>query len=248
MSIETRIHHRKPSVKRNGIRTNRSSFARLSPLFLGCFFFVGCGDEPQTEVPPTELTSIAEARALPLGKVAKVEGFVTVEPGTFASATGEVGFALQDDTAGLYVRLDEPLQAAVGAHVRVEGTLGDMSKLTTLISDPTRVDVLSGSSVLAPKDVKTGEVNESTEGLLVRVAGKVTKALVDDRPYGMKVYVDDGSGEVQIFVHLVGADATPLIDTSKLGVDQAVEVTGFSMQYETTYEISPRAAADLVLK
>lgn len=229
-------------------RTKRSTFLRLSPVFFGCFVLAGCGDDTQSQTPPATVTSIAEARALPLGKTAKVEGFVTAPPGTFASATGEVGFALQDDTAGIYVSLAEPLEAPIGAHVRVEGTLADMSKQTTLNSDPTRVELRSGSSVLAPKDVKTGEVNESTEGLLVRVSGKVTKAPVDDKPYGVKVYMDDGSGEVQIFVHLLGAEATPLIDTSKLVVDQAVEVMGFSTQYEATYEIAPRTAADLVLK
>jgi hypothetical protein len=86
-------------------------------------------------------------------------------------------------------------------------------------------------------------VGEAVEGQLVHVSGAVTRAVEDDQPYGFKVYIDDGSGEVQVFVHIVGAE--PVVDVASLLVDQPIEVTGLAAQYEDTYEIAPREAADL---
>jgi hypothetical protein len=54
---------------------------------------------------------IAQARALPLGTVVTVEGSVTVPSGTLVSAGPEdLGFAMQDSTAGIYVSVDTDLQ------------------------------------------------------------------------------------------------------------------------------------------
>ncbi len=97
---------------------------------------------------------------------------------------------------------------------------------------------------MARRDVTTGGVGEPVEGLLVRVGGRVTKAVEDDQPYGFKVYIDDGSGEIQVFVHIV--DGQPVIDTASLAVDQDITVTGLAAQYEATYEVAPRSAGDLV--
>src|SRR5690349_10320763 len=68
-------------------------------------------------------STIAEARALAAGETATVEGFVTVAPGTFNSATGEQGFAIQDDGAGVYVSLTDLLDLPLDQHVRVTGKL-----------------------------------------------------------------------------------------------------------------------------
>jgi hypothetical protein len=61
----------------------------------------------EESLPPNqeEGVTIAEARALSVGTSTTVEGFVTVAPGTFNSATGDQGFALQDKTGGIYVTL-----------------------------------------------------------------------------------------------------------------------------------------------
>ena len=48
--------------------------------------------------------------------------------------------------------------------------------------------------------MNTGSANDTTEGRLVVVEGVITQAVSSDLPYGYKFYVDDGSGEIQIFV------------------------------------------------
>lgn len=207
----------------------------------------GCSDElPKSEVlPPPDVVSIAEARALPANEYTQVEGFVSVPPGTFVTATGDFGFAIQDDTGGIYISLYDELKILIGAKVRVIGQIQQVSKQTVLVTNATGPEILQGVEKVMPKDVATGDVGESTEGQLVRVKGTVSNAIVEDKPYGIKAYVDDGSGEVEVYVCFAGDK--PLIDTTKLVKGTAVEITGFSQQYLDRYEIAPRGAADLVL-
>jgi len=218
-------------------------FPRYAPILLALSLStlaVGCGDpeeNPPVEQPEVKSIPIAEARALPAGSQAKVEGFVTVVTGTFNSSTSEMGLAIQDDTAGIYVSLPESVTAGLGAKVTVTGKLAQMTQLTVIEAAPEDV---------APKDLKTGAVDESNEGLLVRLTGQVTQAVKDDQPYGYNVFVDDGSGEVQVFVSIVGG--APVIDTPSIMMGQTIEVTGLSGQYEATREVLPRMASDLVSK
>src|SRR5688572_11342891 len=55
--------------------------------------------------PPRRVVSIAEARALPAGTEVTVEGSITSPPGAFKSSKLDDGFALQDRSGGIYVRV-----------------------------------------------------------------------------------------------------------------------------------------------
>jgi hypothetical protein len=174
-----------------------------------------------------------------------VEGYVTVAPGTFTSATGEAGFALADDTGGLYISAMDRVALPVDAHVRVTGVMGQLHQLRVVETTAAAgVTLLTGTRTVAPMAVATGGVDESVEGRLVSVSGTLTREIVDDAPYGLKVYIDDGSGEVQVFVHLVGG--VGVVDTAGLTLGSSIAVVGLAAQYETTYEVAPRVAADLV--
>ena len=188
--------------------------------------------------------TISEARALAEGEAATVEGFVTVAPGTFNSATGDQGFAIQDDTAGVYVGLPDLLDLPLDQKVRVTGKFSQIAQQTVLAASKADVNAIEGeTNVILPVDVMTGSVMEPVEGMLIQVSGKVTQAVVDDAPYGVKVFIDDGSGETQVFVHLKGG--APLVETASLMLDQSIEVVGVGAQYETAYEVLPRKADDL---
>ncbi|HWN69409.1 MAG TPA: hypothetical protein VNM90_17330, partial [Haliangium sp.] len=225
-----------------------SSFHRvraswLATLAAACVALVACGDDdgttppdaappdatpatPPDAAPPdaapadaTPAQTIAEARAQADGATVTVEGYVTVAPGTFNSATGEQGFAIQDATGGVYVKMTEKLTFALDAKVRVTGTLGQMSQLRVIEAATADVSTLAGTMTIAAATVTTGAVNEDVEGELVKVSGSVTR-IEDDPPYGIKVFIDDGSGEVQVFVHLV--EDVGVVDTAGLAVDDAI--------------------------
>lgn len=110
-------------------------------------------------------------------------------------------------------------------------------------SSPSDIDLHGAGPKVAPRFVTTGGVNESTEGLLVQVVGMVTQPVADDTPYGYKLFVDDGSGEITIFINIETG-----IDVSGFAVGQTVSVTGFSGQFDDHYEIDPRFPADIVVQ
>lgn len=218
------------------VRSLRSNSSWL-PLVLGAALTLvlpACG---------TSSTAISEARAKATGTEVTVEGTVTVAPGDFASATGEQGFALQDSSGGIYVTMTDKQSFGLGAKVRVTGTLDEMNMLRDLKAEPAQVELLSGTGQVTPKSVGTGAVNESVEGQLIKVSGKVSQTFQDDSPYGYKLYINDGSGEIQIFAHIsAGFDKAAL---QALTMNQQITVVGFTSQFNTTYEVAPRQPSDL---
>jgi uncharacterized protein YdeI (BOF family) len=188
-------------------------------------------------------TPISEARGLATGSKVTIEGSVTVAPGTFVSAMSDEGFALQDSSGGIYVKLAQKLGFGLEARVRVTGTLDEQNKLRILKAEPADVQTLQGTGQVSPRNVSTSGVNESVEGSLVRVTGNVSQTFQDDAPYGYKLYINDGSGEVQVFVHVsAGFDKSAL---QALPLGQRITVVGLAAQYETTYEVAPRQPSDL---
>jgi hypothetical protein len=187
------------------------------------------------------VVSIAQARTLPPGTVVTVRGTATTPSGAFESSFFDKGFAIQDRGAGIYVSVPVDLNITPRAKVRVTGTLRDSFGLLILVPhDPATVRVHGKGPKIHPKPLATGAVNEATEGLLVRVVARITQPPVSDLPYGFKFFVDDGSGELTIFVNTqTGIDLTGLV------AGQRVSVTGFSSQFDTHYEIDPRFQADI---
>lgn len=59
---------------------------------------------------------------------------------------------------------------------------------------------------------------------------------MNDLPFGFIIIVNDGSGEVNVFVA-----ASTGIDVSGLSQGDAIEVTGFSGQFADHFEVDPRA-------
>ncbi len=213
---------------------------RSSLFALGLLVAFVAGCQPEEPTPP----SISDARMGANDETVTIEGFVSVAPGTFVSAMGDEGFAVQDATGGIYVKVAQKLDFGLGSKVRVTGTLGEQNQLRILTAEPASVVKQTGSQQVAPKDVSTGGVNELVEGSLVKVTGNITRTFQDDSPYGYKLYIDDGSGEVQVFVHVsAGFDPQAL---RALTAGQRLTVTGLAAQYESTYEVAPRQPSDLV--
>ena len=124
--------------------------------------------------------------------------------------------------------------------MRISGkiTLPDNKQIAI---DPVSIIALGSAAVPAPLLVKTGVVGPATEGRLIMVEGKLIAAAEDDQPWGWKLYLDDGSGELLVFV----ATATR-IDVNPLRAGQSLRVTGFSGRYEQHTELLPRGASDIV--
>ena len=185
--------------------------------------------------------SIADARDLPLGTVVTIDGSVTVPSGAFSSSTFDQGFAIQDRTGGIYVSTPDNLGFGLRQQVRVTGTLADtvLPGLLVLV-DVTATKAHGRGPKVQPLPVATGDVNESTEGSLVRITGTITQPIINDLPFGFIIIVNDGSGEINVFVC-----ASTGIDVSGLSQGQTIEVTGFSGQFADHFEVDPRVQSDI---
>ncbi len=181
--------------------------------------------------------SIAEARASQEGTVVIVTGTVTVPSGAFASSLS-TGFAIQDETAGIYV-LDAAHDFALGERLRVTGRRGVEFDQVNLHLES--VEKLPGPGRVEARPVRTGRVGAAEEGFLIRAEGRIER-VEDDAPYGYKLFIDDGSGALQVFIDA----STELIeDVSRWKPADKIHVTGFAGRYETVREIMPRVLSDM---
>jgi len=178
---------------------------------------------------------IADARRLPLGEVVTVEGSVSV-----ASGIIDAGFAVQEGSGGIYVDADSSTRVTAFQLVRVTGRLVTSHGLLRIA--PTAIEALPriGDVTQLVWQTATGSVGEATEGRLIFVEGKITGEIVDDRPYGWKMTIDDGSGPLLVFIS-VGAR----IDIGRFRAGQRLRVSGFSGQYDNHHEIHPRSEQDV---
>ena len=122
----------------------------------------------------------------------------------------------------------------------VRGTLGEsFGKLQIVPDSPAGVEALTGVKLV----VATGQVGKATLGYLITVEGTITQqGVVDDLPYGYKVFLNDGSGVVQVFLS-ESTNIDPRAPHLKPGGQ--LRVTGFGSQYNATYEVEPRNRRDL---
>jgi uncharacterized protein YdeI (BOF family) len=210
---------------------NRSRAASYSILLVVVLLLAAC---VAVNVKDVLEMPIAASRLQTAGTLVAVEGVVTV-----ASGALDDGFALQDASGGIYVSRTRGAAVKTGERVRVSGEIILPNKQITI--EPKQIDILGSGSVPAPVDIKTGAVGPATEGRLIRVQGKIIGKVEDDQPYGWKIYLDDGSGRLLVFV----ATATR-IDIKPLRAGQLLRVTGFSGRYEQHTEVLPRGAGDVV--
>jgi DNA/RNA endonuclease YhcR with UshA esterase domain len=82
------------------------------------------------------------------------------------------------------------------------------------------------------------------DGSLVTVHGTLTQALVDDAPYGDRLWLSDETGTVQIYVPRSTGIHPAQLPWLKPG--QSLQVTGLSSEYDGNDEVIPRDRSDLV--
>jgi DNA/RNA endonuclease YhcR with UshA esterase domain len=181
---------------------------------------------------------IAEARQQAQGTAVTVEGLVTVPSGDFRSSSEDNGFALQDQTGGIWVSLQKDLHLRLGQRVQVTGTLGQSNQKLQIAVDPANVKVMPGKELR----VATGHVGAATLGFLITVEGTLTEPVQKDEPYGYKVFIDDGTGKAQVYINAT-TDIDPWAPWLKPG--RTIRVTGFGNQYGTVYEVDPRSRRDI---
>jgi len=171
------------------------------------------------------LTTIAEARALPLGSVVSVLGSVIAHPCEFDLYGHEL--VLSDGSAGINVYMGYParMSCLMPRHeqIVVTGVISDHYGLTTLYPqsnfDLTRH--YQEPRALAPRAVHTGNFGENAESMLVTIQGQVSNGKNGDT-----LWVNDGTGAVRVY-------ADEFSHTTLEGIPRGsiVRVTGVGYQY-----------------
>lgn len=187
---------------------------------------------------------IADARLQALGTTVTIDGYVSVASGTFTGFSFDQGFAIQDDDAGIYVSVAINPSLNLNKHVRVTGTLSTSYNQLVLSADIADIEILTGAKHVDTTEMNTGNINHSSEGLLVAVEGAVTSGPFDDLPYGWKFFMDDGSGNITIYVAST-VNFNPL-NVPWLVPGQQIRLTGLSSEFGDHFEIEPRRRGDLV--
>ncbi len=210
---------------------------------------------------------LSDVRDAQPGTERTVEAIISVEPGTFESSTGEVGFALQDVTSGVYVQVSSALGLdlsglSLGDKVRVTGVVGDLDQLVTLTIDEL-ADILpvSGGFIFFPSALDTAQIDDTVnnpEGeanivgldgvIVVDPGGSGETVLRDEDPisgqlFGWKIWLDDGSGVAQTFWHPT-ADMDPEALTF-ITAGTPMRINGFLNRHIDQYEVFPRGDFDV---
>lgn len=184
-----------------------------------------------------EYIPIVAARQQAIGTSVTVLALVTVASGDFSSSSGDEGFAIQDQTGGIWVSVPKNLHLRVGQRVLVTGTIQNAGRLQIVPTDTSAVKRLAGSELL----VATGQVKGAVMGYLITVEGTIQQ-LQDDGSDGFKVWIDDGSGQLLVYLNK-STDINPHAPYLKVG--RRIRVTGFANQYNDAYELDPRSKKDL---
>jgi uncharacterized repeat protein (TIGR01451 family) len=194
-----------------------------------------------------EVITIALARQR-VGQTVMIEGTVTVEPGIFVDSNTDRKLYMQDGTGGILVFRYTGLNPVARSNkVRVAGQVQVAAGETEIVpASAAHVMDQGPAAPILPAAISTGAVDESVEGELVQVRGKIVSK---PAPYTMNV--DDGSGIVQIYryISLGFANDPNYIDTSSFEVGNHIQAAGVSAGFESgglvTRTILPRGPADV---
>jgi DNA/RNA endonuclease YhcR with UshA esterase domain len=199
---------------------------------------MGAPNHPRPSPPPPSgpaFVTIAETKAMAKETMVIVEGQVTAPPGIF----DEMTFYVQDSTAGImaYLREGECPVLSEGDRVRITGQLWDYyGEREIRVAGPGDIQRLGEGKPLEPTMVKTGEVDEAHEGLLVQIVGEITGWAES------ALYLDDGSGEGKVYVKEATGIERPWVEKGEL-----YSVIGIVSQYEDKHELLPRYQSDISL-
>jgi len=205
-----------------------------------------------------------------------IEGSVSAASGKFAASYDDQGFQLADGTGGIFVmtgQVDFGLRR--GERVRVSGTphcLGgtlalDRTEVVSWDSDSSSRRRARNPVVFAPLQI--GELRAEpdglerpedvtpnwcdclmpvsyTEGDVITVRGTAVSGVVDDLPYGHKLFLDDGSGVGQVFIDAGSGIAVDRLARRVITEGADLCVTGVVAQFAAAgFEILPRNRRDI---
>lgn len=179
--------------------------------------------------------SISQALDTRTQNYVTIGGVVTVPPGVI----GERDFWIQDAEGGAHISVassagDPPKMNAydnVSVRGRVVSSFGAREIRVEL---PDAIGVHGAGNPVSPQTIQTGQADFSYEGMLVAIQGFVSSA------QGREIYIDDGSGEVLVYI-----DANTRIRWPRLKRGDPARIVGVLTRFRGEPEILPRFQSDV---
>ncbi len=180
--------------------------------------------DPSGPASPSDVVSIAAARAAAKNARLVVRGVVTLPPGVVDEDTA----VIQDETGAIVLRLGENAGTLrSGRRVEVSGTRSTKSGMETLrVTEPVRD--LGSSSLPTSPIVRTGSVGEAAEARLVVARGAIVATPRRAASGSASFDIDDGSGPLKIAL-----GASLAADTTRLPAGTWIEVRAVVGQQTT---------------
>lgn len=177
--------------------------------------------------------ALADIREEEEGTSVTAEGVVSVPPGFL----GERILYVAGSGIQIYWHEGKWPLLKLGDKISVTGKLGSsLGEARLKVSGAEFIKKVAGGEPPTPHVLETGDINEDREGWLVTVQGEVVKTSGDT------FYIDDGSGEVKIYIK-----ETTHIDKPKMKQGVAVTITGVVSETSSGYRVLPRFQEDVRL-
>lgn len=196
---------------------------------------------------PSPGTTIAAARALPVGSIVTVRGTVTAEAGRLGSPPLA---AIQDATGGIVLKLpDGVARPARGDVLVIRGAIADPYGQVEMRPAVDGVTPDGTSAVPDPLDLAGTGPGESTEGRLVAVTGRVVVKPAKSTSGDIAATVEHADGTLT----RVMADASSGIELTHLSLGATYRLVGIAGQRATSkgaldgYRVWLRDPSDIAL-
>jgi hypothetical protein len=196
-------------------------------------------DDTTDETPEVsyEAMSIADFRNLATGETGEITGVITTVPGS----CGGSRFAIQDETAGIYVNYSDDT-LAMGDEVTLRGERGAFNG-EVQISAVEHELLVSDVNVPAPRVSAISDITKADEGQILTIENVEITAM-DVQSYDTFEFIAV-NGEESFTVRVDNRTRLDAINFSFVEGD-IVNVTGLIAEYNGTLQIKPRFKEDIV--
>ncbi|MDP3997316.1 MAG: lamin tail domain-containing protein [bacterium] len=189
-------------------------------------------DDEDKKEEAAKVITLEEVRNEPLGSKVVVEGVVSVPPGVL----GKTVMYLAGSGIQLYFSKGDWPDFRLGDRVRAEGVVSASGGEARIkLADKQEIIKIKQEDAPEAHQMETGAIGEDTEGWLVTVSGEVVETS------GSTFYLDDGSGEVKVYIK-----PDTGINKPKMKKGMTVTVTGVVSETSSGYRILPRFQEDVI--
>jgi hypothetical protein len=163
----------------------------------------------------------------------KISGIVSTPPGIFSDKV----FYISGSGIQVYSYEVKIPNLNIGDEIEIIGRISEAGGEKRILLDKTEdIKIISSDNLVESKIVSTGNVNGSVEGYLITVEGKIARIKSD------VFFLDDGSGEIKIYIKPQTGIVKPEIKKGDWMV-----VTGQASQTSAGCRILPRFQGDIKL-